>query len=228
MSPNYPVALDFTMTCGRRLDLFIRTMDSFLANCLDKDMIARWLVSDDRSNADDLRIMRERYPFLEIEQSKKPGQPASLNQLFDRVKTHWFVHWEDDWDTVCSGHFIREAFDIAHSDARIKNVVFRGWKGVWIKDGPLEYRGHVYNAHKPGIASARENDWCWFGYSLNPSLQYLPTVRRLGHYDETAVTRYFDRPVAQAYQKAGLLRANPITKYVEHIGEDNPAWNGYP
>jgi hypothetical protein len=220
--------VDFTMTCGRRLDLFVRTMDSFLAKCQDRDLIARWLVSDDRSSEDDLRVMRERYPFLDIEQCPTPGQPASLNRLFARVRTEWFVHWEDDWETVRPGHFIREAVEIARADTRIRNVVFRGWKGPWIKDGTLEYRVHVYNRYCHEIEEALENDWCWFGYSLNPSLQHLPTVRLLGQYDETATNRYFDRAIATRYMEAGLLRANPIPKYVEHIGEENPAWEGYP
>ena len=52
-----------TMTTGTRLDLFIRTMESFLTACQDKDLISRWIVSDDRSSTKDLFEMKDRYSF---------------------------------------------------------------------------------------------------------------------------------------------------------------------
>jgi hypothetical protein len=224
MVDDYP-ALTFTMTCGRRLDLFRRTMDSFLQNCLDQDLIARWLVSDDRSTPEDLEAMRREYPFLDIRSSLRPGQPASLNVLFARVTTEWFVSWEDDWKTVAAGCFLSEMIDIARTDPRIRNVVLRGWTGPFVKAGCVAYRIHVRNLHARHVDEiAKENDWCWFGYSLNPGLQHLPTVRMLGRYDESADTRYFDRPAALKYQRLGLIRANPLIQYVRHLGEDHPAW----
>ncbi len=215
--------MTFTMTCGRRLDLFIRTMDSFLANCLDLDLIKNWVVCDDRSSAEDLLAMRRRYSFLEFVKARNPGQPASLNRLFSLAETEWFVHWEDDWLTVRRGHFLREALDVARADPRNRNVVLRGWQGVWIQDGDLLYNGHVY--HPKGSAiHYRQTDWFWYGYSLNPGLQHKPTVELLGTYDETAESRDFDKPAARKYRDLGLRRVNPTARYVAHIGEDAPAW----
>jgi hypothetical protein len=220
----YP-RLTFTMTCGRRLDLFRRTMDSFLQNCLDQDLIDRWIAGDDRSPPEDLKAMRAEYPFLEVHSSPRPGQPASLNHLFAKggpVGTEWACHWEDDWATVRRGHFLREAMEVASSDPRIRNVVLRGWQGPFVKDGPLQYRYHVYWPR--GSLWWQTNDCLWLGYSLNPGLQHMPTVRSLGPYAEDADSRFFDRPAAAEYLRRGLLRANLIEPYVEHIGEGRGAW----
>ena len=211
------------MTCGRRLDLFIRTMDSFLANCLDLDLIKNWVVCDDRSSPEDLRIMKSRYGFLEFVQATVPRQPASLNRLFRLVETEWFVHWEDDWLCDKRGHFLRQALDIAYSDERNRNVVLRGWQSVHIKDGDLIYSGHVFHPEGSPVNS-RQTDWFWYGYSLNPGLQHKPTVDILGEYNESAVTRDFDKPAAKKYRELGLRRVNPLERYVEHIGEGKPAW----
>lgn len=216
-------SVTFTMTAGRRLSLFRRTMDSFLANCLDQDLICRWLVSDDRSSPDDVRLMREAYPFLEIRRSPKAGQPASLNYLFSLVGTEWAFHVEDDWEFVCPGHFIRETIDIAQSDPRLRNVIVRGWDGIRIIDDGREFIGHYFDDHARRQRGTATDCW-WYGYSLNPGLQHMPTVRELGPYDEAAVNRKFDRPAAVKYREMGLLRASTVTGYVKHIGESNPAW----
>ena len=215
--------MTFTMTSGRRLGLFIRTMDSFLANCLDLDLIKNWVVCDDRSSREDLLTMRRRYSFIEFVQARQPGQPASLNRLFSLAETEWFVHWEDDWLTCRRGHFLRQALDIAHADPRNRNVVLRGWQGVHIQDGPVSYNGHVY-CPKGSAIHYRQTDWFWYGYSLNPGLQHKPTVEMLGAYDEAATTRDFDKAAARKYRDLGLRRVNPPERYVEHIGEDNAAW----
>ena len=39
--------LTFTITTCRRRELFERTMDSFLENCLDHHLISRWICVDD-------------------------------------------------------------------------------------------------------------------------------------------------------------------------------------
>lgn len=215
--------LTFTMTSSRRPELFRRTMDSFLANCLDLDLIDRFIVGDDRTDPAELDKLRAEYPQLEIVSCPRPGQGANLNMVFGMVETEFFVHWEDDWETVQSGHFIRDALQIASLDDRIRNVVFRGWSGVYVKEGPLEFRGHV-QCRLMGRDATWKNDFQWFGYSLNPSLQHLPTVKRLGAYKEAPLHRFFDRPQARRYKDLGYLRTNLMSAYVVHIGEQTSQW----
>lgn len=218
-------SITFTITCGGRLDLFCRTMETFLQRCRDVSMITRWLACDDGSAPGMIEDMRRRYPQIEFETAGCPGQAASLNNLFGRVLTEWVCHWEDDWETIRTGHFLRDALALTQADDRIRNVVFRDWRGVYIREDDLEYRGHVYyRAGTIEVARAR-NDWCWRGWSLNPGLQHLPTLREIGPFDESIRTRYFDRRPAEEYAKGGYLRANLMEGYVKHIGEDQPRYH---
>lgn len=223
----------FVITAGRRFNLFKRTMDSFLHNCLDMDLISRWICILDRASVSEQVSVACEYPFLEIVHSPAPGQAAALNHLYfsQDIATEWVVHWEDDWLTIKHGHFIRLMLQIAATDQRIRNVVLRGWQGVEVtvpsrdpkRIAPLRYRVHLY---WPRSGTMRSHDSEWYGYSLNPGLQHVPTVHQLGKYDEDlSKGRYFDRPQATKYSlDLKLLRANPLAPYVEHIGEKNPAW----
>lgn len=225
---NYP-QIEFTITCSKRLDLFIITINSFLENCLDTDLISRWILSDDHSDSKDLETIKQLYPFFEIYNSPGKGQAYNLNNLFSKVTTEWFFHCEDDWLFFKKDHFIRKAFDVASSDPRIKNVVLREWNGPYVKIGDLEYRMHAYHPNG-SIHIMPWNDWRWFGYSLNPGLQHLPTVKLIGEYPTNAIglphPRYFDRPPAIAYRMAGYLRANLMEGYIEHIGKGRSVYEG--
>jgi len=230
MSKSYP-KICFTITSGRRFNLFVKTMGSFLDCCLDRDLIVRYICSDDRSSKEDLGRMKELYPFLEIYSSLRSGQAANLNNVFSKVDTDFFFHCEDDWLFVKKDNFLRKLFDITNSDNRLKNVTLRHWKCVYVKRNGVEYRMHVHFT-KDRLAYndplVLRTDCMWYGYSLNPGLQHLPTVRQLGPYDEEfeknnpKVPQYFDRPQAQKYMEMGLKRANLVENYVEHIGGDHP------
>jgi hypothetical protein len=215
----------FTMTTGGRLNLFLRTMKTFHECCLDKDLITDWIISDDRSSNEDIHAMKQYYPEFTIHRSPKPGQAANLNNLFSKVKTEHFLHYEDDWETISKGHFIREMFDVMDADPKIKNVILRYWQGPLIVKGDLRYRGHYFN-RKLGLGMSAYSDTGWYGYSLNPGLQHLPTVQKLGKYDEDfdITDRYWDRPQAKKYMAMGLRRANLCREYVKHIGELRSAY----
>ena len=221
---EYP-RLNLTLTCGRRLPLFQQSMRSFMANCLDVDLIDRWLVSDDGSEPHDRELMRREFPFLEIASSPRPGQAASLNALFSRVTSEWFWHTEDDWILIKPGHYIRQCLDIAASDERIRNVTLRHWHNALIQDGDMRYRGHIFNERGSLKTAIEWNNWCWFGYSLNPGLQHKPTVDRIGPYAEI-VNRNADTGPAQRYQALGLMTANWPEIVLNHIGDAHSSFDG--
>jgi hypothetical protein len=228
---QYPF-INFTVTTCSRLELFIKTMDSFLSSCLDKDLIVRWILCDDHSSSADIIEMNRRYPFFEILRSPKRGQAASLNFLFAQIKSDWFFHCEDDWLFQHRGNFIRRMFDVAFHDHMIRNITLRKWTGnEQVTRNGIKYNLHRYfhQDERPPQQLIEQSDCRWFGYTLNPGLQHLATVKQLGEYDERydINSRFWDRPQAEKYLKLGYKRANLLDFPIEHIGEGKSAYSGW-
>ncbi|MEJ7846428.1 MAG: glycosyltransferase family 25 protein, partial [Acidimicrobiales bacterium] len=238
----------FTMTTGRRRDLFEQTMDSFLACCDDRARIGRWIVIDEQSSAEDRVAMVERYPFIELV-AKGPedaGHARSMNLLRDLVDTPWWLHLEDDWQFVVTAPFLGRAIEVLEDDAFVGQVLwnrayaetledrdvaggevgrtasgFRYWRQRPLADEALA--SHVA-ALGPG---GRTNAW-WPGYSLRPSLARTEAVVALGPYDEAA--EHFELEHARRWAAAGLVTAafdditcvhlGPLTS--EHGAERRP------
>jgi hypothetical protein len=94
----YPI-ITCTITTCKRLDLFERTMNSFLSMCLDLHLIAQWICIDDTSSQSDREQMQRLYPFLTFiwKSENEKGHAQSMNQLLDRIRTPYVFHLEDDW-----------------------------------------------------------------------------------------------------------------------------------
>lgn len=240
---DYP-GITFTMTTCRRLELFKRTMESFRRTCKDQDLIKHWIISDDGSSESDIEEMRRLCPEFTILRSPERGQAENLNNLFGAVQTEYFFHNEDDWLFLKEDHYIRKMFDVAFNDQRIKNVTLRHWQGYEVnRPGGMKYNLHWFSQfdynHMPVEAIeilCNKTNCNWFGYTLNPGLQHLPTVKRLGKYETWTKPlgygrmgledpRCFDRPQAISYLTMGLRTACLSENYIEHIGGDNSVYS---
>lgn len=222
---NYP-NITFTCTTFNRLPLFLKTMDSFLETCLDKDLITEWIVSDDGSKDQDLQVMKNLYPFLAIHRNPKRGQASNLNNLFSKVNTEWFFHCEDDWLFNIKDNYIRKLFDIVLENSDIKNATLRHWEGGVERKtiSGMKFNIHVHNPDVPRREHEKNDAW-WCGYTLNPGLQHRPTIDLLGKYNESEIVkRTWDRPQAQMYFALGFKRANLLGHYIEHIGDNQSAY----
>src|SRR4030065_367812 len=236
---NYP-KIDITLTTYKRRDLFEKTLDSFLQTCQDFDLVNRWLVGDDGSSQKDLNWMKKRYPFLDIQRNPSKGQASNINNLFARVETEWFFHFEDDWIFLKKDNYIRKLFDIVFDNEKVKNATLRFWTGSEkdIKETKTGTKYFIHNylpireSRMQRRLSQEEQqrikhaDALWCGYTLNPALQHKPTIELLGRYDESVINkRSWDRPQAVKYYELGYKRANLLEKYIEHIGENNSAYD---
>jgi len=224
---EYP-RITYTMTTGKRFNLFYRTMKSFMETCEDKDLIDRWIISDDGSNQTDLKNMKDMYPFFEVYAAPYHGQNNNLNFLFNKVETEWFFHGEDDWLYLKRDHYIRKMFDVINTDPKIKNITLRPWIGDirCLPETDVYYNIHHY---KPGAGSMKSTNCEWFGYSLNPGLQNKPLLDHFGPYPSEfngkgAYARYWDRTHAQQYMEEGYTAANLVGPYIEHIGWEDSTY----
>ena len=91
--------ITFVSTTCKRLNLFIKTMDSFLHFCQDIHIIDKWLCIDDNSSEEDRIVMKEKYPFFEfiLKTPEERGHAKSLNIMLEQVKTTHILLLEDDW-----------------------------------------------------------------------------------------------------------------------------------
>ena len=217
---EYP-QLTLTMTTGKRLGLFYATIKSFFDTCQDLDLITRFIISDDGSNEREFKLMQDICPKFEVYRSPMHGQQNSLNFLFGLVKTDWAIHIEDDWLFLKKDNYIRKMFDVVNSNPKIKNVTLRNWVGdVRQLDNGVQYNIHHFT---PGKGDMKTTNCQWFGYSLNPGLQYKPLIDSFGPYPSNfdgkgEYARYWDRVHAQKYLDQGYLAANLVGEFMEHVG----------
>jgi len=224
---KYP-KVTLTMTTGCRYHLFTDTINSFFGCCKDIDLIERIVIGDDGSIDKEITdmvnyIKQHTNVSVTVLQNQEHGQANNLNNLWGNVNTDFVFHTEDDWHYTRPGHFIRECFDVANCDSRCKNVILRGWKSCYVKDGAVEYYAHVYQPQDEYEHTAR-SDCDWYGLSFNPGILHLPTIRKympFSLYRGDDSNRAWDKVVAKSYMEDGCVRANLYHQYIKHIGVGN-------
>ena len=115
-----------TVTCGRRLDLFERTINSFLNCCRDIDLVGRFVCIDDNSSLRDRERMRSLYPFFEFifKSDEEKGHAKSMNRLLDIVATPYWLHLEDDWHFIVTTDYVARAMSILEAEPDVAQVQF--------------------------------------------------------------------------------------------------------
>ena len=219
--------LTFTITTCRRRELFERTMDSFLENCLDHHLISRWICIDDASSYEDRQLMRERYPFFEFiyKDNDEVGHAKSMNRLLAEVTTKYWLHFEDDWQTVKPGNYISHAMAVLDdNDSLIQCVLNRNYAEILdnynivgghlviSQDQKTVYRVHDFiNPDSQEFKSLLEQNpgrltnAYWPGFSLMPSLLRRSAFDSLGSFNPGA--GHFERDMADRALKKRWLTA---------------------
>lgn len=103
-----------TITTCKRLDLFKRTINSFLNCCTDIMLIDEYICVDDNSSEEDRNKMKELYPFFKfiLKTEEQKGHMQSMNIIVDEVKTKYMLHMEDDWLFCEKVPYITSALEI--------------------------------------------------------------------------------------------------------------------
>lgn len=94
-----------TVTTCKRLDLFERTIKSFVRSCINLDWITTFICVDDNSSTSDRVLMGKRYPFFRFiwKTKDQKGHCTSMQLIRKelqslRVQPRFIVHLEDDWE----------------------------------------------------------------------------------------------------------------------------------
>lgn len=237
--PTQPGDADVTLTVTtcQRLDLFERTVNSFLNCCQDLERIHRFVCVDDNSSPADRQRMQQRYPFFDFifKEEQDKGHARSMNLLREEVLTPYWLHLEDDWEFLVSTDYVGRSIDILQAEPGVAQVVFnrnnaetlseRGLVGGWQKKHPLTGRRHVLHVqvlpeqreaffaqHPPGTAS---NAW-WPHFSLRPSLMDARQVLNLGPFSEGDVR--FEQEFAERFVSSNRRTAFFDMVVCQHIG----------
>lgn len=221
-----------TMTSCKRLNLFVPTVNSFLACCTDlSDFVYEWIVVDDNSSEADREFMKITYPFITFvfKSPDQKGHAQSMNIIRDLVKTPWVFHLEDDWQFYVPGNFITRCLEVLadHPDYGQcllnrgygeDQVYLRSIGGGYRRYTPkgLRYYIHEYamgNALKiidQKIASYNQVSCSyWPHYSLRVGITRKSVFDIIGPFDETA--KHFEREYAYRY------RTRFLTTYLDNV-----------
>ena len=106
--------ISFSVTTCKRLDLFIRTMNSFINCCQDILLIDEYICVDDNSTEKDREEMKKLYPFFKwiFKTPEQKGHVESMNMIIQNVKTDYLIHLEDDWLFLVKDNYITNGLEI--------------------------------------------------------------------------------------------------------------------
>ena len=217
-----PVRLiTFSITTCKRLDLFAKTMNSFLACCLDRRLISEWICVDDNSSEEDRMQMRSLYPFFTFvfKNEEDRGHPRSMNMIIERAKTPYLLHIEDDWEFFIPRNYITDALDVLNSDPKIHQCLFNHnyaetaddiniVGGIFRRtDNSLPHYIHDHCTTEDFIRKYGQQKNCayWPHFSFRPSIVKTSIFTELGGYNENA--GHFEMEFADRYNRAGKISA---------------------
>lgn len=192
--PGMPRIL-FTITTCKRLQLFLRTMHSFIRHCLDCWRITEWIALDDGSTDEELSEMRTTFPFLRVLSKSALGFPkghaVSLNQLWWGGAVNggydYVFQMEDDWQFIRPDLYITRCIQGNHDQVLINRAygetvfcldsVGGHWNadlGVWEHDHrnpePRAKQIMEEQQHIPYEQRSHGSHTYWPGFSLRPGL----------------------------------------------------------
>lgn len=227
----------FSITTCKRLDLLVKTINSFLNCCTDLEKIDKWVLVDDNSDEVDRQKMINLYPFFEFhfKTPEERGHSKSMNIIHSLACNNYdyLLHIEDDWHFVEKRAYITESIEILKTDPNYLQVLFnratmevpnyqRRIDGGIYKEQPR----HVVHEHYPNGSYERvllpsekrdkPNIYYWPDFSFRPSLTRVSGLERLGKF---APNGFFEETYALEASSAGYKMCFLDTFCCYHIGK---------
>lgn len=222
----------FTITSCKRLDLFEKTMNSFINCCNDVHLINRWICVDDNSTCEDRLRMKTLYPFIEFvyKENYQKGHVYSMNLIHDYLSHYtYLVHIEDDFHFIEQRNYISDSINILSDNKSIGQVLFNNHYAeiepykINIKGGikQISSNGLVYNIHEydENISGKKYNyinNYYWPHFSFRPSVHRCSTIIDVGLFYNT---HCFEHCYALEYTERGYKSALFETFSCIHIGK---------
>ncbi len=236
--------LTVALTTCRRIDLFIKTADSFLASISEDDFyqhVCEIVVVDDSSSDEDRRIMAKRYPAFRFvhKRPEEKGHAKSLNVIKSLTKTRWLMYLEDDWLFNDRANFTSIIADpmsvlldqgsnvgqVLLNDQSSRPCAYAMEECDTSNLGTAGWRretadGVIYVEHEFGVVGEAFGFSYWPGFSLNPAIWDLRRIESAlgeGWAFDDADTR-FEQSFSMGAMDAGLTTAHMPNVILRHIG----------
>lgn len=248
--PSAFTFITLTITSCKRLDLFEKTLNSFINCCLDIHLINRWFCVDDNSSSEDREKMQTLYPFIEFyfKTPEEKGHAKSMNIIKRNVLSPYIFHLEDDWQFFSKRNYITECMDVLNTSdtygqclinyngIEVETQNITGGEILRTEDG-TKYRLHQYASseeeqnmyfEKNGLD---HNIYYWPHFSLRPSLIKTRVLHTVGDFSEHGA--HFEQEYAGRYVNNGYKSTFLDNIYCVHIGRltserhDNTKLNAY-
>ena len=210
------VKVFLSITSCKRLDLFIKTINSFLINCKDIHLIDYFFCVDDNSSKEDRTKMLTTFPFIKyiFKTDEQKGHLKSMNIIWNKlneIKPKYWIHLEDDWCFIKPCNYVQKSIDFLnkYEDKNIHQILFNKNYGeiidcynlvggekmeddfiLHIKDEDIKYGMHCAY---------------WSHYSFRPSMCNVSTILKLGNYDTDKT--FFEGEYANKYFSNGYKSA---------------------
>jgi len=231
--PNPDIFLSIT-SC-KRIDLFKKTINSFLNHCLDIDRVDYWFCVDDNSSQDDRKEMLDSYPFFDyvLKDELDKGHKSSMNIIWEKLKElkpKYWIHLEDDFLFYVKDNYVQKSIECLqkYPDLNVKQVLFN----LNYSENPSHssVKGEIKLDDEFSLHEYKEGQYpysnChyWPHYSFRPSMIDVDSVIKTGNYD--SVNNFFERDYADKWYKNGFKSAffNKITSF--HMGRSSESGKG--
>ena len=243
---NNLINITCTITTCKRLNLFIKTINSFLNCCRDIDLIDRWICIDDNSSDEDRDFMQNEYPFIEFifKSSNEKGHSKSMNIIQKMINSTYILHLEDDWLFIEKTYMIKPALFILENDNykiidsranlksenKIMQVLFNKnysedidsviHGGYLMETSTIPKIKFLLHEHTLLDKTDELNNYLncayWPHYSFRPSIFKREIFDNLGNYD---LNGFFERTFADKYYNYGYLSCFYDKILCIHIGK---------
>ena len=200
------------ITMGRRPELLRQTLTSLLLQSDFEHIIAINDFRDDATN----EVFKTLCPQGElISLDHQLGHHAAVDHMYQRVKTDWIFHTEDDWQ-------FSQPIDL---DRLSQTISMNPWiSGICLRSEAdfglceADQRRVVYEQHNElpfyRLDTMHEQ---WHGYTFNPHLAPIGIWKRFGPFSSFKKERHISRVI----RKSGLVMPYWVDGGCQHIGWDN-------
>jgi GR25 family glycosyltransferase involved in LPS biosynthesis len=228
--------ITLTITSCKRLDLFTKTINSFIKCCEDWYLIDEWFCVDDNSSEEDRNKMKELYPFINFyfKTFEEKGHPRSMNIIKNHVKTPFVFHMEDDWMFFEKRKYISECMEVLNNNDEIKQCLIN--KNYAETSPDIDIVGGLFHKTDSGLRyylheqtrnqqeelefnkkyNGGKNCSYWPHFSFRPSLIKTSIFNEIGEFNEN--TGHFEMEYSYRYVAKNYKSAFLESIYCIHIG----------